>query len=1105
MVNPTHILLFLTFLTTVPAAATPEQWMILLEDPPAATIWAQAQAQHAGDPAAARTAATAAVIDHLRRIETAQMELMAELADKAEDTRVLFRVQRVLNGIAVLAPAERVEDILALPGVLTVRPVVPKHLTNSTSVPFLGTTTLWDGGGLAATGTGVTIGIIDSGIDYLHTTFGGLGLAADYATNDPTTLADGFFPSVKIVGGHDFVGDEYNASDPANNVPMPDLDPMDCSGHGTHVAGIAAGFGTNGDGSTYLGAYGPGIDFNAFGIGPGVAPGASLYALKVFGCNGDTAVVELALEWAVDPDGNGDFSDHLDVVNLSLASPIGDRDDPTSLAADNAVLAGVMVVAAAGNDGAQHFLVGSPATADRVLAVAATWDPDDTFLARAVRVNSPPGIAGSHQAGGANFGPNILAPLNGNAVLASPPDACTPLINSAAEIDGNIAVIERSADCTYVTQVRNAQEAGTTGASAVVLVNDRPGLEGVFNDGTGGDITIPVLLIRQIAGEEIQDQLPGVVDLTLTPSMLDDVFALFSSRGPRLSADQPALKPDIAAPGVAITSARRGDSIDGGMLGSNETGTSMASPHAAGAAALLHQIHPTWTPQQIKALLMNSAGDVYFDPEFTPPVLTPVHLGAGRLRLGQASQTEVIAFNSSSPGQVGISFGALVVATNTTVVRTVRFENLGATPAVYSLSIRTLSDVPGVTATLIGNPQVTVPAGGSATVPFLLSVTQAELRHSHDPTLEESTFGFSRHWLSEEAGHLLATPISGTETTVLRIPFYAAIRPASSMSASSVILGIGPGATGSTTLDLTGLGVDTGAEPPLDVVSLVSAFELQQVGGGGPEDPALVGVTTDFPASPGGLLDSQVYFGVAAADPWSTLHEVAIEIFIDTDKDGTADFLLTQSDEGTFNFGFITDAFVGVLHDLNSPSTTLQEPINNISPADGDTAPFFTDVALLSVRTADLGLVPGDSTFDYSVRIRPKVRLGDIATTDVGPSSLTVQHIPTPLLGTQRVAAPPQAGALPGTILRYNPALPGLTFTGGQPGPPTYPDQGGAAVPIEFDQPAIAASNSLGLLLLHHHNTLGQRTEVIFLLDLGPIFSDNFETGNTSAWSFVEP
>lgn len=1082
-----RILWLLALLAATPTAAETAQWMLLLEDPPAVTVWAATHEQHrADDEPARRRAATAAVRSHLARVETAQRHLLANLAEKSADggtqPRALFRVQRVLNAIAVFAPAHDVADLATLPGVRAVHPVVPKRRTNSTSVPFLGSPTVWNAGGLGATGAGVRLGIIDTGIDYLHTTFGGSGLAEDYAANDPTTLADGFFPSLKVAGGYDFVGDAYDASNPAQATPLPDPDPMDCNGHGTHVAGTAAGFGTHGDGTTYAGAYGPELDFDALGIGPGVAPEAILYALKVFGCTGETAVVEQALEWAVDPDGNGDFSDHLDVVNLSLTSPLGAADDPTALAANNAALAGVMVVASAGNDGAQHFLVGSPATADHALAVAATWDPDATFPARAVRIDSPAEIAGTHQAGGANFGPNLLAPLSGEAVRATPPDACAPLTNPPAEIDGRIAVIDRTDACTFVTQVRHAQNAGTTGAIAVVLVNDRPGLEGIFNDGTGADITIPSLHLRQVAGQAIQDQLPGLVELTLTPTVLEDMFAVFSSRGPRRGT-QPALKPDLAAPGVAITSARLGASPGGGTGSSIKSGTSMASPHVAGAAALLRQLHPSWTPQEVKALLMNTAGDVYYDPELTPPVLTPVHMGSGRLRPADAAVTEVIAFNAAEPAQVGVSFGSLQVATSTTMERWVRFVNHGAAEVVYALDLTTLSDIPGVTASLPDGSQVTVPAGGEAEIRLRLAVERSALRHTHDPTLDEASLGFPRHWLSEEAGLLLARPLSGAETVDLRVPYYAVVRPAAAVAATETELELGPAPTGTTSLPLTGLGVDTGNEPPRDVLSLVSAFELQQVGGGEPEEPAFVGVTTDFPARPG-LAESLLYFGIATQEPWSTLHEVALEIYLDTNRDGTADFLLTNTDEGTFTFNFPTDAFVGVLHDLNTSDQTLQAPINNFSPTDRATAAFLTNVALLTVRAADLGLAPGASAFEYSVAIHSRLGAGGIARTP---------------------PAPRRAKALGGTVLTYDPTAPGLTFTGGQEVPPLFPDLGGAHVPVEFHLTAFSARGSLGLLLLHHHGSPDQRSEVVGIVDLGALFADGFETADTAAWSAEVP
>ncbi|HEY7516230.1 MAG TPA: S8 family serine peptidase, partial [Vicinamibacteria bacterium] len=114
------------------------------------------------------------------------------------------------------------------------------------------------------------------------------------------------------MGGYDFVGNAYNGS----NTPVPDLNPMDCNGHGSHVAGTAAGLGVTSGGTTYPGPYDTTTPFGSLRIGPGVAPKADLYSLRVFGCGGWTNMVPAALDWATDPNGDGDFSDHLDVVDI---------------------------------------------------------------------------------------------------------------------------------------------------------------------------------------------------------------------------------------------------------------------------------------------------------------------------------------------------------------------------------------------------------------------------------------------------------------------------------------------------------------------------------------------------------------------------------------------------------------------------------------------------------------------------------------------------------------------------------------------------------------------------------------------------------------------
>jgi subtilisin family serine protease len=139
----------------------------------------------------------------------------------------------------------------------------------------------------------------------------------------------------RVKGGIDLVGDDYNADPNSASyqpVPHPDDNPLDCNGHGSHVAGTAGGSGVLADGTTYRGPYDSTTPSNQFRVGPGVAPQVDLYAVRVFGCEGSTDVVVPALDWAVD---HG-----MDVVNMSLGSSFGRADDPDAVAAANAVGAG---------------------------------------------------------------------------------------------------------------------------------------------------------------------------------------------------------------------------------------------------------------------------------------------------------------------------------------------------------------------------------------------------------------------------------------------------------------------------------------------------------------------------------------------------------------------------------------------------------------------------------------------------------------------------------------------------------------------------------------------------------------------------------------------
>jgi subtilisin family serine protease len=352
-----------------PAEEIRSGYLLRLTAEPAAVVeLEQRAAKHAP------LARVSAVRRQLDRIAAEQNALRNALASKHAGTTVLFAAQRVANGIAVLSADSEREALAALPGVTAVEPLSAVRPGNASSVPFLEVPVVWESLGL--TGAGVRVGIIDTGIDYLHPAFGGDADPADYAANDLSVIGDVAFPSGKVGGGYDFVGDTYDASNPEHQTPVPDPDPMDVNGHGTHVAGTAAGQGVLPDGTPYTGPYDRIAAAAAWTVGPGVAPEATLYALKIFGRAGDSLILIPAIEWAVDPDGDGDFSDRLDVINMSLGDIFGPADGPESAAANLAAMAGVIVVASVGNSNDTYFIAGAPGSAPAVIAVAATEDND---------------------------------------------------------------------------------------------------------------------------------------------------------------------------------------------------------------------------------------------------------------------------------------------------------------------------------------------------------------------------------------------------------------------------------------------------------------------------------------------------------------------------------------------------------------------------------------------------------------------------------------------------------------------------------------------------------------------------------------------------------
>ncbi|HEX6288185.1 MAG TPA: S8 family serine peptidase [Herpetosiphonaceae bacterium] len=1029
--------------------------VIELTDEPTTRVFAAAKERGAS------AQATAEAQRQLATINQAQQRVLSSLQSSAIGAKVIYRTQRVYNGIGVRVSASKLAQIRQLPGVKAIHPLTTKYIENASSVPLIGAPELWNSSGLDKTGEGITVAVIDTGIDYLHTNFGGSGLEADYARNDETIITDNVgFPSAKVAGGYDFVGDTYDASDPANDTPAPDPDPMDCNGHGSHVAGTAAGYGVNADGTTYTGAYGPSTPFGSLRIGPGVAPKATLYALKVFGCDGSTDVTEQAIEWAVDPNGDGDFSDHLDVINMSLGSDYGSGEDSSAVASDNAVAAGVIVVTSSGNSSDTYFITGSPGTSARAISVASSVD--STTIVDGFRVNAPASIAGVKPASqSVAFDWTGKAPVTADLVYpASQPTGCVDFNDAnKALIAGKIVLLDwTEGQCGSVGRGARVVAAGGVG---FILADNSD----IFDLFITGSAVIPGVSTPKQVGVELKTALASsTVNVTLTPEYnnsiklvdnnLINTLSDFSSRGPRRG--DLSLKPDIAAPGQTIFSTATGTGDEGTTL----SGTSMAAPHVAGSMALLRQMHPDWTVEELKALAMNTANqDIRSAPAANAPIYGPGRIGAGRVKLTDAAANKVVAYNANQTGVVSISFGAPEVLGETVEVKNIRVVNKSANPVSYNVSYRSVVDTPGVSYSL-SRTSVDLEPFGFANIAVTMRATAAQMKHTRDQTVAPAQ-NLARHWMAEESGYVVLAPVTAptaASTPSLRVPVFAAPRPASDMRAQTSQLDFGTGNTGSDEIELVGEGINTGSNYPTDTLSLVTALELQHSSPNDASSASLansadlkyVGVASDVLADDTGAPNGDVSkatlsFGVATYGNWSSPNEVEFDIYIDTNRDGDDDYVLFSWNLGLASgANDATDVLITALFNLNTNQLLLADYLNGIPPSVLNTAIFNNSVMVLPVAASDLGMTNASGAFNYRVF---SFYQGEI-TDDSG--SLT-----------------------------YNAASPGLDLSGGLAGVPFYADLPGEVIPVDYNATAYKAAKSQGVLLLHHHNTMDKHAEVV--------------------------
>ncbi|MBT4135470.1 S8 family serine peptidase [archaeon] len=475
--------------------------------------------------------------------------------------------KNVFNGISLNISDNEAEEIKQIPGVKRVyKNLKVKPLLDS-SVSYLGVDEYWDknihGGDCdgedCLDGSGVSVAIIDTGLSYDHPDFG--------ECNDAEFLAGN---CERVKGGYDFVNDDA--------IPEDKYD-----GHGTHVAGIVG----------------------ADGVMKGVAPGVDFYAYKVLTmAGGELDHLVAGINRAMDPNNDGDFSDRIDIISMSLGTDCNGvynldcgPEDAISSAVLDAINAGSIVVVSAGNDGPEPGTITSPAVLDEIISVGAHYNNDNAG------VNSNLVVVGS--------GRNIVSfpltkvtseELNGEVVNVGEGESEDYV---GKNVEGKIVLISINKGELFFSKIYEAEK-----NEAIGVIFYRTSMNEIERHYVGQHI--PSVFIGKDDGLFLASRTNDVVKINIENS--PNAVAYFSSRGPVNYDGDSYSKPDILAPGVSITSSNAlwllGGSYPNWEYHVSWSGTSMAAPHVSGVIALIKQMNPDITHKEVKELLMGNAKEI---------------------------------------------------------------------------------------------------------------------------------------------------------------------------------------------------------------------------------------------------------------------------------------------------------------------------------------------------------------------------------------------------------------------------------------------------------------------------------------------------------------
>ena len=556
------------------------------------------------------------------------------------------------------------------------------------------------GGGPANAGDGVKVAIVDTGIDITNPCFSDAGYPAQ------TQLGDSRYTNNKVIVAKVF----------SNKTPGRGYTAEALQEHGTHVAGtVACNFDTTAS-----------VDGVAIPHGiSGVAPRALLGNYNIFPgdvTNARSEDILNALEAA--------YADGFDVANMSLGGGAHGFQDLLTIAVNNLDDANMVVAVAAGNSGPGHYTVESPGSAAKALTAGAATVGHIIATPITVADFTAAGVTGDF----ATVTSNLTAPLgvvsgSGANGLST---ACNTNPPAAGSLTGTIALIARGT-CSFSEKIRNAQYAG---AIAVLVSNSVAGDGiGMASDGTPNQPTVPAYNVSITDGATLKLHNGESTTISATPAYLitgnDDFMAGFSSQGPT-DVDF-RVKPDVVAPGVNVLS-----SIPAAFCATPPCfaffqGTSMATPHLAGSAAVVRWLHPDWSAAEVRSAIVNTADQGVLKKSTSTTLETDVNIvGAGRENLLSAVNATV-ALNP-----VSVSFGAVPSGSGQTSTFDLTLTNLSGSTTTFDVEV---GPGDGSVAYSVSPSNLTLDAGASGTVTLTMSAVKGAATGDHQDLLKVSVAG----------------------------------------------------------------------------------------------------------------------------------------------------------------------------------------------------------------------------------------------------------------------------------------------------------------------------------------------------------------------------